>query len=267
MTGRLTGKTALAIGAGSIGPGWGNGKASAVLFAREGANVVCVDRNEDAAKETAEIIRSEGGTAIAIMADATDSDQVKAAVDQAVERFGKIDVLQNNVGITEIGGVVELPEEIWDRVLDVNLKSVFLSMKHVIPIMVMNGGGSIINISSISSIRYLDTPYVSYYTTKAGLNHMTRVTAGEYASRQVRVNSVLPGFVDTPMAVDSAKRFRGLTDENKDAAWRAKAARVPMGWMGDGWDVAKAALFFASDESRFVTGAQIVVDGGLTLRS
>jgi NAD(P)-dependent dehydrogenase (short-subunit alcohol dehydrogenase family) len=267
MPGRLTGKTAMVIGAGSIGPGWGNGKASAVLFAREGANVVCVDRSDKAAAETVEIIRGEGGIAQPVTADASNSAQVKAAVELAMERFGRIDVLQNNVGITEIGGVVELPEETWDHVFDVNLKSMFLSMKHVIPIMVEQGGGSIINISSISSIRYLDTPYVSYYTTKAAVNHMTRVTAGEYASRQVRVNAVLPGFMDTPMAVDSAKRFRGLTEENKDAAWRAKAARVPMGWMGDGWDIANAALFFASDESRFVTGAQLVVDGGTTLRS
>ena len=267
MSGRLVGKTAMVIGAGSIGPGWGNGKASAALFAREGANVICVDRNEKAAMETVEIIRSEGGTAEAVAADASNSAQVKAAVDAAVGHFGRIDVLMNNVGITEIGGVVELSEEAWDRVLNINLKSVFLAMKHVIPIMVENGGGSIINISSISSLRYLDTPYVSYYTTKAAINHMTRVTAGEYASRQVRVNAVLPGYVDTPMAVDSAKRFRGLTDENKEAAWRAKAAKVPMGWMGDAWDIARAALFFASDDSRFVTGAQLVVDGGTTLRS
>lgn len=267
MTGRLAGKTAMVIGAGAIGPGWGNGKASAVLFAREGAKVICVDRNGAAAQETVDIIRAEGGDAQAVIADATSSAQVKAAVDASLDYYGRIDVLQNTVGVTEIGGVVELAEETWDRVFDINLKSMFLSMKHVIPIMVAQGGGSIVNISSISSLRYLDTPYVSYYTSKAGVNHMSRVTAGEYAGRQVRVNAVLPGFVDTPMAVDSAKRFRGLTDENKDDAWRVKAAKVPMGWMGDGWDVAKAALFFASDESRFVTGAQLVVDGGMTLRS
>lgn len=266
MTGRLAGKTAMVIGAGAMGPGWGNGKASAVLFAREGANVVCVDRNEQAAAETVAIIRGEGGTAEAVAADATNSGQIKAAVDAAMGFYGRIDVLQNTVGVTEIGGVVELSEETWDRVFDINLKSMFLSMKHVIPVMVEQGGGSIINISSISSLRYLDTPYVSYYTSKAAVNHMTRVTAGEYAGRQVRVNAVLPGYVDTPMAVDSAKRFRGLTDDTKDAAWKAKAAKVPMGWMGDGWDIAKAALFFASDESRFVTGAQLVVDGGTTLR-
>ena len=267
MTGRLDGKIALVMGAGSIGPGWGNGKATAVLFAREGAKVACVDRNEAAARETSGIIRGEGGTAEAFVADVTKSAEVKAAVDFTVARFGRIDVLHNNVGITEPGGVVELSEEAWDRVFAVNLKSCYLSMKYVIPHMVEQGGGSIVNTSSMASIRYLGTNYVSYYTTKAAMNHMTRVTAAEYASRQVRVNAILPGFMDTPMATESAQRFRGLTEENKEEARRAKAARVPMGWMGDGWDVAKAALFFASDDSRFITGVELLIDGGFTLKS
>lgn len=267
MTGRLDGKIALIMGAGSIGPGWGNGKATAVLFAREGAKVVCVDRNEAAALETADAIRGEGGTAEAFVADVTKSAEVKAAVDFTVARFGRIDVLHNNVGITEPGGVVELSEDAWDRVFAVNLKSCYLSMKYVIPLMVEQGGGSIVNTSSIASIRYLGTNYVSYYTTKAAMNHMTRVTAAEYASRQVRVNAILPGFMDTPMAVESAQRLRGATAETLAEAQRARTARVPMGWLGDGWDVAKAALFFASDDSRFVTGVELLVDGGMMLTS
>jgi NAD(P)-dependent dehydrogenase (short-subunit alcohol dehydrogenase family) len=267
MSGRLEGKTALVIGAGSIGPGWSNGKAAATLFAREGAKVYCVDINEAAAHETAEIIRSEGGTAAAGRADAARSSEVKAVVDECLRQFGRIDVLHNNVGIVELGGVVELAEEKWDRAFDVNLKSCYLAMKHVIPHMVAQGGGSIVNISSIASLRFLGSNYVAYYTSKAAMNHMTRVTAAEYAARQVRVNAVLPGLMDTPMAKKGATELHGVPDEALDEAWQKRAARIPMGWMGDGWDVARAALFLASDEARFITGVELVVDGGLTLRS
>ena len=154
MIGRLEGKAALVMGAGSIGPGWGNGKAAAVLFAREGAKVYCVDINEAAARETAEVILGEGGEAGHGRADVADAADVARVVSSCGDRFGRIDVLHNNVGIVDVGGVVELPEERWDRVLDVNLKSCYLAMKHVIPVMVTQGGGSIINISSIASIRF-----------------------------------------------------------------------------------------------------------------
>ena len=267
MAGRLAGKTAMVIGAGSIDEGWSNGKAAAVLYAREGAKVCCVDIREASARETADVIISEGGEAISVGADASRSSEVLAAVEQCVTRFGRIDVLHNNVGIVVLGGVVELPEESWDRAFDVNLKSCYLAMKHVIPHMVAQGGGSIVNVSSISSLRYLTSNYVAYYTTKAAMNHMTRVTAVEYASRQVRVNAVLPGLMDTPMARKSARENHGVTDKDMEAAWRKRAERIPMGWLGDAWDVARAALFLASDESRFITGAALVVDGGLTLKS
>lgn len=264
---RLKEKVALVMGAGSAGPGWGNGKACAVQFAREGARVVCFDLQRDAAEETAQIIRAEGGQALAVAGNAAQSDDVKAAVTACLETFGRLDVLHNNVGIVVNGGVVELAEEDWDRVFDVNLKSCYLAMKYAIPPMLDQGGGAIVNVSSISSLRYLGTPYVSYYTSKAAMNHMTRVTAAQYAARQVRVNAILPGLMDTPMAKLSALKNHGIKPEDMDEAWRKRVARIPMGWMGDAWDVAKAAVFLASEESRFITGVCLTVDGGMTLSS
>src|SRR3954470_15278740 len=163
MPNRLKDKVAVVVGAGSIGPGWGNGKATAVTFAREGANVFCVDVNLSAAEETANIITGEGGLALPFRADVTKAQDIEAMVRACVADFGRIDILDNNVGIAEVGGVVELPEAEWDRVLDVNLKSAFLTMKHVIPLMVVQGGGSIVNISSVAGIRWTGVPYSSYY--------------------------------------------------------------------------------------------------------
>ena len=174
---RLKGKIAVVVGAGSIGPGWGNGKATAVMFAREGAEVFCVDRNAAAAEETVKIIASEGGKATAFTADVSRAIEVEAMVEACLRVFGRIDVLDNNVGIAEMGSVIEVSEAEWDRVFAVNLKSAFLAMKHVIPVMRRQGGGSIINISSIASIRHLGISYVTYATSKAAMNQMTRATA------------------------------------------------------------------------------------------
>ncbi len=264
---RLKEKVALVMGAGSAGPGWGNGKACAVQYAREGARVVCFDLQREAAEETAQIIRDEGGEAIAVAGNAAVSADVKSAVDACTTTFGRLDVLHNNVGIVVKGGVVELAEEDWDRAFNVNLKSCYLAMKHAIPPMLAVGRGAIVNVSSISSLRYLGTPYVSYYTTKAAMNHITRVTAAEYASRQIRVNAILPGLMDTPMAKISAAKTHGVKPEDMEEAWKKRVERIPMGWMGDAFDVAKAAVFLASDESRFITGVSLTVDGGMTLRS
>src|ERR1041385_9196930 len=196
MVERLKGKIALVVGAGSSGPGWGNGKATAVAFAREGAKVFCADINLAAAEETAGIIRNEGGKALAHRADVSDATDVKAMVEACASAYGRIDVLDNNVGIAELGGVVEVSEADWDRVFAVNLKSAFLTMKHVIPVMEAQGGGSIINISSVAAIRYTGLPYASYYASKAALSHLTRTTAVEVAAKRIRVNAILPGLME-----------------------------------------------------------------------
>ena len=203
MPDRLKGKVALVVGAGSIGEGWGNGKAAAVAFAREGAAVLCADINKAAAEETAAIIQGEGGEARAHQADVTKSADVAGMVEACRKAFGRIDILDNNVGIAEVGGVVEVTEQQWDRVMAVNLKSAFLGMKHVIPVMAAQGGGSIINISSIASIRYTGVPYASYYASKAAINHLTRTTAAQYAAQKIRVNAILPGLMETPMVLKS----------------------------------------------------------------
>jgi NAD(P)-dependent dehydrogenase (short-subunit alcohol dehydrogenase family) len=263
---RLEGKTAIVVGAGSIGPGWGNGKAAAVTFAREGAQVFCVDRNTAAAEETVGIIGSEGGQATAFTADASREGDIAAMAAACLKAYGQIDVLDNNVGIAETGSVVDVSEADWDRVFAVNLKSAFLAMKHVIPVMVAQGGGSVINISSIASIRHLGISYVTYATTKAAMNQMTRTTAVEFAASRVRVNAILPGLMKTPMVEHSAGLAVSYAKGDVEAMWRARDAQVPMGHMGDAWDVANAALFLASDESRYVTGIELVVDGGITLK-
>ena len=263
---RLKGKTAIVVGAGSIGPGWGNGKATAVTFAREGAAVFCVDRNAAAASETVEIITAEGGKAVAFAADASREDDVQAMVAASLKAYGRIDVLDNNVGIAETGSVIDVSEADWDRVFAVNLKSAFLAMKHVIPVMAEQGGGSIINISSIASIRHLGISYITYGTTKAAMNQMTRTTAVEFAARNIRVNAILPGLMKTPMVEHSAGLAASYAKGDVEAMWRARDAQVPMGHMGDAWDVANAALYLASDESKYVTGIELVVDGGITLK-
>ena len=266
MTDRLWGKVAIVAGAGSIGPGWGNGKAAAVLFAREGASVVCVDRNEAAARETVEIIKGEGGEAIAVEADAVKASDVAEMVATTIEHYRRIDVLHNNVGIVATGGVVDLSEAEWDRVMDVNLKTCFLTMKYVIPIMERQGGGSIINISSVAGITHGGVDYCSYAATKAAMNHLTSVTAVQYAPKNIRVNAILPGLMKTPMVEHSAGLAQVYGDGDIDAMWAARDAQVPMGHMGEAWDVAYAALFLASDEARYVTGIELVVDGGITLQ-
>ena len=264
---RLKGKVAMVVGAGSIGPGWGNGKATAVTFAREGAQVFCVDRNGAAAEETAKIITGEGGKAIAFTADVSRASEIEAMVSACLKAHGRIDVLDNNVGIAEMGSVVEVAEESWDRVFTVNLKSAYLTMKHIIPVMVKQGGGSIINISSIASIRHLGLSYVTYGASKAAMNQMTRTTAIEFAPHHVRVNAILPGLMKTPMVEHSAGLANSYAKGDVEAMWRARDAQVPMGHMGDAFDVANAALFLASDEAKYVTGIELVVDGGITCKA
>lgn len=266
MSDRLAGKSAVVIGAGSIGEGWGNGKATAVAFSREGAAVLCADINAEAAEETAQIITSEGGKASSIAADATDSAEIATVMEVCVRRFGSLDILDNNVGIVEVGDVVAYPESSWDRIFAVNLKSCFLAMKYAIPVMERQGGGAIINISSITSIRHTGVPYTGYYTTKAAMNHLTATTAVDFAAKGIRVNSILPGLMKTPMVEAAAGLTTSYGDGDVEAMWRARDEQVPMGHMGEAWDVANAAVFLASDEARYVTGVALPVDGGITLK-
>jgi NAD(P)-dependent dehydrogenase (short-subunit alcohol dehydrogenase family) len=266
MARRLENKVALVVGAGSVGPGWGNGKAAAVLFAREGARVACADVNLEAAEETAGIIADEGGEAIAVRADVSRHDDVEAMVQACVDAYRQLDVLDYNVGLAQVGGVVELPEADWDRVMDVNLKGCFLAMKHAIPLMEARGGGSIVNISSIAGIRYTGVPYTTYYASKAGMIQLTKAVAVQYAARGIRANCVLPGLMKTPMVETSVGLAAEYGSGDVDAMWAARAAQCPMGRMGDAWDVAHACLYLASDESRYVTGLELLVDGGITLK-
>jgi NAD(P)-dependent dehydrogenase (short-subunit alcohol dehydrogenase family) len=262
MAGRLAGKVALVTGAGSSGPGWGNGKATAVLFAREGAKVFLVDVNADAVAETKAIIDGEGGACAAWRADVSQSADVAALVAKCIETYGRIDVLHNNVGISALGGAVETDEASWDRVFQVNLKSVFLTCKHVLPIMVAQGGGSIINISSVASIRWGGVAYLSYSASKAALNQLTKCVGLEYARRGIRCNCILPGLMDTPMPrVQLMEAFSG---GGLEEMLRVRDAISPTGKQGEPWDVAYAALFLASDESKYVNAAELVVDGGLS---
>jgi NAD(P)-dependent dehydrogenase (short-subunit alcohol dehydrogenase family) len=266
MSGRLQGKVALITGAGCIGPGWGNGRAAAVLFAREGAQVFAVDLQPEPMEETiarATADAAHGGRILTHLADVTDSAQVAAMVAACVATYGRIDILVNNVGGSAKGGAVALSEEGWDRQIDFNLKSVFLTCKHVIPHMEA-GGGSIVNTASTSGTRWTGSAQVAYAASKAGVIQFGRVTAVEYASRRIRVNTVVPGQMHTPMV--EARLAGQRAGGDIDALLRSRVARIPLGFMGDGRDTANAALFLASDESRFITGTEIVVDGGMTAR-
>ena len=263
MGDRLKGKVALVSGAGSSGPGWGNGKATAVLFAREGARVLAADINLDAAVETKRIIEREGGICEAVAGNVSLAENVAAMVDACIAAFGRIDVLHNNVGIVEVGGPVETTEDSWDRVNDVNLKSMFLTCRQVLPHMERQGRGAIVNIASVSGIRWLGVPYISYAATKAAVIQFTRVIALQYARSGIRANSILPGMMNTPMvhAPGVIAAYGGSAEEMV----RRRDEQCPMGRMGDAWDVAYAALFLASDEAKYITGTELVVDGGLTV--
>lgn len=260
---RLDGKVAIVTGAGSIGPGWGNGRAAAVLYAREGASVVLVDRDGEALRETRATIAAEGGSSEAVVADVSTPEGVEEYVQQAIQYFGTIDVLHNNVGIAIIGDTLTFSEKNWDLTYKVNVKSVFLGCQGVIPEMKRRGQGSIVNISSAASLRWSGVPYAAYASSKAAVNQLTQAIAVEYAPNGIRCNAVVVGYVDTP-TVAAAYRKSHTFEEGDRASNDVRAAAVPLGRTGTAWDVAHASLFLASDESRFITGTQIVVDGGLT---
>lgn len=263
MGDRVKDKVALVLGAGSVGPGWGNGKATAVLYAREGARVVAVDVNRAAAEETKAIIDGEGGACAVLEADVSRADQMQALVADTLESHGRIDILHNNVGILRLGGAVELSEDDWDLQFDVNLKSMFLALKYVLPHMEARRAGSIVNISSTAARRWYGVSYIAYSASKAAIGGMMRTVAADYADKGIRCNSVIAGLIDTPLI--RASLTKAYAGGDIDEMIRVRNRQSPTGKMGTAWDVAYACLFLASDEARYVNGAELVVDGGFTV--
>ena len=259
---RLKDRVALITGAGSIGPGWGNGKATAVLFAREGAKVFGVDLDLAAAAETKAIIEQEGGVCATHAADVAKAASVTAMVAACLAAFGRIDVLVNNVGIARPGGIVDTTEEDWDQVSEVNLKSIYLVCRAVVPHMTRQGKGAIVNIASIAAHRWTGINYASYYATKGGVVALTRAIALEFAKQGIRCNSVSPGLMNTPMVHHGLTGAYGREGDVENLV-KVRDAQCPMGHMGTGWDTAYACLFLASDEAGYITAHDLVVDGGL----
>ena len=248
----------MVFGAGSSGPGVSNGKAAALAYAREGAWVIAIDMDETAAQETVEAIRSEGREALAVRADVTDSASVSSAVQQTMAAHGRIDILHNNVGVTMMGGPPDLDEAAWHRSLDINVGSVYRTSRAVLPHMLAQGRGVIINISSLAAIRWAGYPYFAYYTAKAAVNQATVALALQYARNGIRANAILPGAIDTPLIYKQISAQYESVDEMREARNRA----VPTGRMGTAWDIANAAVFLASDEASFINGVCLPVDGG-----
>ncbi len=264
MAGRLNDKVAIVVGAGQTpGDTIGNGRATAILFAREGARVVAVDRRLDSAEETVKAIEQEGGSAVAVEADGTCESDCETLIRRCVDTWGRVDVLHNNVGIGGgDAGPAHVDEAIWDEILGVNLKSVVLPCKHVLPVMRAQGGGVITNISSVAAV--CSTGIVAYKTSKAGINAYTQSLAIGNAKYGIRANVIMPGLMNTPMAIEGISQARAIP---KQELIRQRDAQVPLrGKMGTAWDVAHAALFLASDEAGFITGVALAVDGGQSAR-
>ncbi|KAF7551153.1 hypothetical protein G7Z17_g5221 [Cylindrodendrum hubeiense] len=260
----LKGKVALVIGLGQTGTeGWGIGAACAVLFARQGAAIFGGNRTIASTLKTREAIEAEGGQCDIVATDATNSDSVKALVDACLAKHGRIDILLTNVGQSQPGDPATMAEEVWDSQMDINLKSVYLACHHVLPVMEKQAtGGSIVCVSSVAGMRYIGKPQVAYNTTKAAIMQFVKATAVIYAPRGVRLNTVVPGLMDTPYTKSLADRFP--LPGGYEEFCKMREGQVPMGKMGDAWDVANSALFLVSDEARYITGQKIVVDGGIT---
>jgi NAD(P)-dependent dehydrogenase (short-subunit alcohol dehydrogenase family) len=253
---RLAGKVAIVTGAGSRAEGIGNGRAAAVLFAREGAKVLVVDQHREAAEATGKMIEGEGGEAALFLADVTRSEDCQAMVEDALRRWGRLDILDNNVGIGGRGSVVETDEAHWTQMMNVNVLSMVLTSRHAIPAMARTGGGAIVNISSISALR--PRGLTAYSTSKGAVIALTRAMAVDHAAQGIRVNCIAPGPVYTPMVYAA-----GMSEELRDRRRRAS----PLGIEGTGWDIGYAALFLVSDEARYITGVVLPVDGGVTIAS
>ena len=262
--GRLRDRVAVVVGAGQTpGDTIGNGRATAIVFAREGARVVLVDRDLARARDTEAAIAAEGGSAMSVEADVTREADCRRLVETALETHGRIDVLHNNVGIGGgDAGPTVLEEEVWDRIMTVNVKGLFLTCKHVLPAMRRQRSGAIVNISSIAAV--CSVGIIAYKSSKAAVNAFSHSLALGNAGYGIRVNVIMPGLMDTPMAIEGISRARGIA---KDDLRRERDAQVPLlGKMGTAWDVASAALFLASDEARFITGVALAVDGGQSAR-
>jgi NAD(P)-dependent dehydrogenase (short-subunit alcohol dehydrogenase family) len=270
---RLEGRHVVLFGAGTANEaekGWslgkaidkpyGVGKATALVYARYGAIVTCIDLDLNAAAATAELIRAEGGTAFALACNATRSDDVEETIRKSLAHGGRIDVLHNNIGVAKMGGPVECSEDDFDAIISVNLKSMYLTCKWTLPVMLRQRKGAIINISSFAAVRFT-VPWVAYAASKGGVNALTMSVAAEYAARGIRCNAIAPGLLSTPMVQSAHRRYHaGLEDMMK-----SRDDAVPMRWQGEGWDVGEAAAFLASDEARFITGQVLTLDGGSSL--
>jgi NAD(P)-dependent dehydrogenase (short-subunit alcohol dehydrogenase family) len=265
----LKGKVVLITGLGqSQGGGWGIGAAIAVLFARQGAIIFGGNRSLPSTTTTKTTIENEGGICDIQETDVTSSESVKSLVDACMKRHGRIDILVNNVGRSEPGCPATMSEDTWDAQVEINLKSVYLLCHHVLPIMEKQGHGAVVSIASIAGLRYIGKPQVAYSATKAAIMQFMKTTAVIYAPLGVRLNTVVPGLMYTPYTQGLVARFTAGRDgdekELADQYMAMRNAQVPMGKMGDAWDVANAALFLVSDEARYIIGQEIVVDGGIT---
>jgi len=257
---RLAGRTAVIVGAGQTpGETIGNGRATARLFARHGARLLLVDRDGESLGATRDAIVAEGGKAEILVADISRAEDCVGLIDHAGDVLGRVDILHNNVGIgARDDRPADLEADAWDRIIDVNLKAMWRTCKAAVPIMADQGGGAIVNISSLAAVAAATT-LTAYKVSKAGVNALTQTLATAYARDAIRVNAIMPGLIDTPMGVDAAALARGMS--RQDLA-TARARRVPLGHQGSAWDVANAALFLASDDAAFITGVILPVDGG-----
>jgi len=258
--GRVEGKVAIVAGAGSIAEGWSNGKASAVLLAREGAKVFAVDSNLDSASDTRDIIHSEGGECVAHRCDVSIAVEVEAMVAACISAFGRVDILFNNVGMQVVGGPLDVSEADWDKLMTVNVKSMYLTCRAVIPHMLKQGGGSIINNSSTAGIRFTYAN-VAYSASKGAVKQLSQNIGVQYAAKGIRCNAVMPGYIATPRITDRLKRSN---PQNYDEKIKERQIAVPTGTLGSAWDVAYGVLYLASDESKFVNATELIIDGGQT---
>lgn len=265
MADRLKDRVAIVTGCGSVGPGWGNGKAISVLFAREGAKVFGADISAEAAAETQRIIDGEGGQCLTHAADVTDGAQVRGMVAACVNAWGRVDILVNNVGIAVVGGPGELDEATWERLMAANIKSCYLTCRSVLPVMKRQTYGAIVNNASIAARGWCGVNYGFYAASKGAMISMTRSIAIQHARQGIRANCVLPGLMNTPLVHAALTTVYG-EEGDIDTLIRVRDEQCPMGHMGDAWDTAYAALYLASDEAKYVTATELVVDGGMSAR-